>query len=129
VPADQVVVGIAAVAVGERQAYVPGIIGVGRTVRRVRDLEVAALVALQQRAVGRYGRQRRVPGRAVVQAGLPGMHDRGQTAARGVPAPRQILLLRDEARIEPVQCDARLVRASRAVCGRPAVDLPRGDRV
>jgi hypothetical protein len=125
-PVTQPGVAVAAgpVRLGDRD--VAGIVGVGRAVFDHRDLDVPPAVAPQQTGIHGYGGQRWIPGRAVVQAGLPRVHDAGQPATAHVALLRKVALLGDEARVEPTQLGPGGLRVGGA---GPPVDVPGRERV
>ena len=64
---------------------------------------VVSAVRAHDGHVGGHRRHRRVPGGAVVQPGLPRVHDAGQPAPADVPAGGEVALLGHQPGIEPAQ--------------------------
>src|SRR5690606_33340399 len=120
-------VDVPAVAVLRGDPDVAGVVDVGGPVGPHRHGQVHATVGLQQPGVGRDGRQRRVPGGAVVLAGLPRVHQAHQAVAGEVPAAAQVLVLGDQPGVEPGQLVGGALPAGGV--GGAAVQLPGGDRV
>ena len=119
-PPEQPFVPVAAGPVRLHQRDVARVVQVGGALRGVGVRGVVPPVRAHHRLVGGHPGQRRVPGGAVVQAGLPRVHDRGQPAAPGVAPTGQVALLRDESRVEPAQ------RGHRRLGGGAAVHQPGG---
>ena len=115
------VVGVAGVAVGAREVHEAVVGGVVGALGGVDVAAVLALVGLD--ALGRQldRGQRLVPGRRVVEPGLPRVHDRRQPAAAHVAAPGEVGVLVGEAPEDAPQERRAVLAAARDLQRRARV--------
>ena len=133
------VVVVAGVAVAGRQEHEPVVGLVGGPVLRVRMVEVVADVGRDRARRDDHVREVAVPGRRVVEARLPRVHEHRQRAPAGPPAAVEVVVLGDEPRVEPARgrrstprrrvacrCISRAARAWTGGCVMPDVSTSRG---